>query len=87
MSWRRVAFVVTFAVAITLFGRLRTPFLVMPGDFALGLVPVIRSARADIAVRIWMWWFANLWIWAMIGELLCLLWAYRHRGATHAVHA
>ena len=88
MSWRRVALVVSFAAVITLVGRSRMSLLVLPGDLAASLVPVIRSVRADISMRIWVWWFANMWTWAMVGELLCLLWAQRHhRRATHAAHA
>ena len=73
MSWRRVTFVVGFAILVTLAGRSCPRSLAVvctPGDVVRYVAPDFRNVRVDIAVRIWLWWFANLSVWAFGAEAI-----------------
>jgi hypothetical protein len=80
MSWRRIVFVVIFAGVVTMAGHLLPIGLgvvCIPGEIASRFLPVFRSARLDISLHIWAWWFVNLLAWALVGELISLAWERR----------
>jgi hypothetical protein len=46
----------------------------LPGAVATAFLPVIRNARLDISLHIWTSWCANLFFWALVGDLICVGW-------------
>lgn len=95
MSWRRVAFSVAFAVGMTALGRvlpMRLGYeICLPGTLASGLLPEIRNPRLDISLHIWVWLFANLSAWALLGEAVLLGWhrlrQWETKRAAHALES